>query len=460
MSGTPLEIAGALKRTQKGNADWYYGGGAEAWNSLIDAYNGIPTEIRPGKHFAVWINGVKEEFAWNIQGEIANGDENPISGGGGDASIDDNNVSTETTYSSDKIETLLNNKVDKEAGKGLSEANYTQLEKDKVASLSQVFLGTFVSLQQLTDNKPVGEAGQFAYVGSSKYVWDVVNTEWVLSPDGIQDIHTSDVVLKLSPGKSYGKYVNGQTIPAAGKTAIEVQLDAWQETIPAVYAQPTTTLSIDQNSLTLEVGTSVNVTITNPFTQNDAGTLSSRSIRKDSVEIGNTSPYLDNGVIVSTVNKVYQAVINYNQGPIKNDNLGQPSPAGRIEAGQIVSNIVNLRGYFRSFWGSVSAQPSSSSDVRALESNRLENGVVSNTFTLNTGAINSKFVIVLAPGKSLSSVVDLDALNLNITSEYILVNNNMSVNDASGTPVSGFKMYVKTNSVPYTSNHRHSITIS
>jgi ribosomal protein L37E len=55
-------------------------------------------------------------------------------------------------------------------------------------------------------------------------------------------------------------------------------------------------------------------------------------------------------------------------------------------------------------------------------------------------------------------VEDLDAFNLNITTDYI--NNPFSIGDAGGNSVS-YKVYTKSQSVPYTDvvgGHRHRIT--
>lgn len=461
MAGTPLEIAGAIKRTEKGNTSWYYGAGGTGYNSLLDAYNNIPSEVREGQYFGVWTTVGAElilvEYCWSVKNAVSNGDE-VLTGGGtgtGNASIDDSYTGLDKTWSSQNIQNKLDTKVDKEEGKGLSEKDYTASDKLKVDGITRIFLGYYIDLASLQTAEPIATAGQFAIVGSNRYVWDVVTENYVLNSDSAGDTFISDFTVI---GTTFGKYGNGQTVPAAGKTPAEVILLATVNTIPPSYSGPSSSLSINQNSNTLEVGQTVNVTVDPLFIKNDAGAITSISIKKDGVEIGNTDPYIDNNVLISTINKVYQAAINYDEGSVKNDNMGNPNPSGRIPAGQTVTNQAILRGYYRSFWGNVAAQPSTSSDVRALASNRLENGNSGGGFTLNTGSINSKFVIVLAPGRSLSAVTDQDALNLDITSEYELVNSNFTVNDAAGTPVTGFKMYIKTNSVPYTANHRHNIS--
>lgn len=81
-----------------------------------------------------------------------------------------------------------------------------------------------------------------------------------------------------------------------------------------------------------------------------------------------------------------------------------------------------------------------------------------NAFTLNTGTAEKKFYILLAPSETLTEVKDEDASFAPVT--YALLNSNFSVNNAAGVPVAGYKLYELANSVPYSSNHRHNITIA
>ena len=58
---------------------------------------------------------------------------------------------------------------------------------------------------------------------------------------------------------------------------------------------------------------------------------------------------------------------------------------------------------------------------------------------------------------SLVEVLDLDALNANITANYVM--STFNVNDGGGTPVP-YKIYTLSNAIPYSSDHRHQITIA
>jgi len=81
------------------------------------------------------------------------------------------------------VSTLSSDKVDKQVGKGLSDTNFTQAEKDKLSSLeSSKFVGLFVSESALPLS---GSDGDYANVdggvGSDVYrvLWDSSDNKWV-----------------------------------------------------------------------------------------------------------------------------------------------------------------------------------------------------------------------------------------------------------------------------------------
>ncbi len=136
----------------------------------------------------------------------------------------------------------------------------------------------------------------------------------------------------------------------------------------------------------------------------------------------------------------------------KGNNVGSPYPGGTSPIQQ-----TNFHGYYASWFGPVDNVPGAGAAPRSLDGKQPNSA--GNSFILNSGSSKTKLVIITAPGLSLASVVDLDALNSVITSEYEL-QGTMAVNDAGGKPVSGFSIYLKTMGVAYTSNHRHQITLA
>jgi hypothetical protein len=151
---------------------------------------------------------------------------------------------------------------------------------------------------------------------------------------------------------------------------------------------------------------------------------------------------------------IFKADVTYKVGQqpkdSKGDNFGVP-----LAGGTSAKKQTSFTGLYKHFWGPVNAVPGTAADFR-LANNALSN---SSSFTLNTGTTQTIFIILVAPGKSLSKVEDQDALNAVITSEYVY-QGTVSVNDAGGTPVPGYKLYVKHPDVAYTSNHRHLITLA
>lgn len=108
---------------------------------------------------------------------------------------------------------------------------------------------------------------------------------------------------------------------------------------------------------------------------------------------------------------------------------------------------------FLAFYGPSASVPATSAEVRAL-SDRIFNSST-NTFNLNTTNTLTIFNVAIPDTQTISEVIDLDALNAPVTSQYI--NNPFTVDDAGGTPVN-YNVYTMTIASPYSSNHRHQVT--
>ena len=105
------------------------------------------------------------------------------------------------------------------------------------------------------------------------------------------------------------------------------------------------------------------------------------------------------------------------------------------------------------FYGPSSSAPVTSANVRALPDRLFTVG--NDTFNLNTGSTEVNFTVAIPDTETISEVLDLDALNANITAEYI--NNPFGVDDGGGTSVD-YNVYTMTIAIPYSSNHRHQVT--
>jgi hypothetical protein len=109
------------------------------------------------------------------------------------------------------------------------------------------------------------------------------------------------------------------------------------------------------------------------------------------------------------------------------------------------------------FYGTGSAAPTTSADVRSLPNKVFT--TTANPFTLNTGATNRFFTVALptrnTSNDTITSVTDTDALGADITANY--VNSAFSVGDGGGVN-STYNVYTMEVATPYSSEHHHIVT--
>ena len=117
------------------------------------------------------------------------------------------------------------------------------------------------------------------------------------------------------------------------------------------------------------------------------------------------------------------------------------------------SATTTINFYNLIFHGPSSTIPTDSAGVRALPSRIFTTG--SNPFILNTGTTHTKFTVAVPSSLSITQVLDLDASNANVTSNYVVAT--VVVNNSYPMGIS-YKVYTLSNSVPYSSDHRHQIT--
>jgi len=331
------------------------------------------------------------------------------------------------------------------------------------------FIGKFPSLSALQSYLPIGTDGNYAVVTASpndeEYIWDGDNHTWAKT----QNVPASTFALiagNATDNPSLAAELSARDTALAAEVSSRANADAIiQNQVSALsaaliphpaYSAPSAGISSTQSNSGLEIGQTINIPLTATYTQNDGGAQTGLSIKKNGTQISTTSPYTDLGVRISASPVSYQSTFAYSQGPIKNNILGIPDSVGRIAAGTTSSGNLSYQGFYRIFYDAVSSFPSDSATARVLSNSRFSNS--GNNFTLNTGSIFTKFCVILPPGKTLISVIDQDALNLDITSQYFSAG--ITVNDAAGTPVTGYTIWSMSQSVPYSTNHRHNITIA
>lgn len=249
-------------------------------------------------------------------------------------------------------------------------------------------------------------------------------------------------------GVSQGIYNDGATIPA-GTSLEDVVKNMLQRIIPPSYVAPTLSLSAGTSA---EVGTSVTPTLTSGYNPHDGGTAILYTLKKDGADVY-TDPavfaFTDTPLILDVTPVLYNALITYNAGPVKNDNQGNPYPVGQILAGTANSGVASFSGYRRMFYDMdlVAAAPTLTTDIRSLGLS--VNGPANGTaFTLNIPAGTRRIVFAYpATLRDVSTVkyVQLGNGEVKDTFTQTLVD----VEGADGFTAISYKVYTYIAAVPF-----------
>lgn len=259
------------------------------------------------------------------------------------------------------------------------------------------------------------------------------------------DVFTEDITVVLPAGKSFGKYVNGDVIPAAGKTAIQVILMAARAYIDATF----TTFVITDQDQTVEVGETISGDKTVTWAINvGSGVVSSMDIVNvtDNIVLATNTANDGSQIVTVATKQLNTNGATYSFKGVLHDTGTEPKDTD--------SALWTITARYKIFYGPSSGTPADSAAVRALPSNAFRTGA--GTKILNTGTSKTDFLFSVPSGVTITSVIDLDALNAVITSQYVLVDT-VDVDDASGTDTP-YDIYKMTVGAPYSSNHRHQIT--
>lgn len=283
-------------------------------------------------------------------------------------------------------------------------------------------------------------AGNIVYEG-----YGVLEVDGVVIYDGRggggDSLFNDDIPVVLSGGKTVGRFTNGQTIPSSGLTAEEVIT-----LISTEYLIPTFTSFSMGLASTVEVGT-----ILTGFTSVTWSTSNSGNIVPNTIQIDDLTGLTT--LIQNIANDGSESVDL--QGPVQRTTPG--TNTWRIAMLDTQNNAAlrntSTSWQYLQFYG-VGTIPIDSANVRALGNQRFNSA--GNNFILNTGSVENIFVVALPQGKTINSVVDLDALNADITSEYV---NTGSINvTIGGGETLSYDIYIMNPAIPYSSTHRHSIT--
>jgi len=260
--------------------------------------------------------------------------------------------------------------------------------------------------------------------------------------DGSADIivpakFTNNVTINLSGSKSLGKYPNGATIPAAGKTLDEFLLDLVTESIHPTYTAPTVSIGSDK-SASYEIGTNIGtVTLSSSFNQNNGGAAISTTYFKNSGSLGAGVNTNNHGVLSTSIS--YSVTVTYGAGTVVlNDNLGNPDATGQIAAGSVSSSLT-ISPYANKYFGTSASNSVDDATLRA-GTNEVASGKAKSNFTIPISS-GTKYIFYAYPA-SLGALSSISVEGFGSLDAFTLTTRN--VTNASGYTQS-YNIYISNN---------------
>jgi len=235
-------------------------------------------------------------------------------------------------------------------------------------------------------------------------------------------------------------------------------------TTPVTYTSPTITLSIstiasggvtEESAVFRERG-NVGSTITGTITRNYATAAITSYTIEYKVDGSNIwSPVSPSFPIAVSGNPNSVTIVSTNHNDISL--ISATNLYYRVKVidtyAMTISSTTSILFSSVIFFGSSTTKPTTSAGIRALSQKIFTSGA--NPFILNTGVAHKIFTIAMPTSKSINEIDDLDAFGAEITNSYI--QSTLNIADAAGT-LSSYNVYTLTNSIPYSTNHRHQAT--
>lgn len=265
-------------------------------------------------------------------------------------------------------------------------------------------------------------------------------------------------------GGTVGSLKDGDVL-SVGTTLDDLIKKLTQKSVPATYTAPGVTCKVATGSTVAgnyEVGTEITTSIQGVFTQNDAGALTSIEILKGGTSVlsQSTSPITsDQTFVLGDETVSFTAKATYAAGAVKNDNLGNPSPEGAIEAGTKTSSAVNFVGKRNAFYGTgVGSIPEvTSAMVRGLTGKKLA-PAQGNVLTINV-AVGQQYIVFAYPA-TLRDVNQVKYVETNDTGMAANFDKTLiSVEGANGATGADYKVYTYGMATPAAAPMTFEVTI-
>ena len=268
-------------------------------------------------------------------------------------------------------------------------------------------------------------------------------------------------------GTTLGALNNGDTIPEG--TSIDDLLNMiTQKAIAPTYNQPSVSITKSgsgTSSGSYETGTEITPILTATFNKADAGDLTKISILKGSLEVGfdTSSPYTYTGdvFVLGDETVSFKAQVEYSDGPVKENNLGQEDPTGQIKAGIKTSGNYSFTGQRNLFWGTgVGELPELTSDnIRGLANKKL-NPTQGYSFTINV-SVGQQNVLICYPSslRDISKIHYVEGNDPNLAQNFSKTNVNVADARGGANGLKEYKCYTLHLSTPAQATMTLNVTI-
>lgn len=255
------------------------------------------------------------------------------------------------------------------------------------------------------------------------YTFNAIENSWNKGSGGIsgdcEGVLSKDIIVT---GTTVGNYKENTKL-AKGSTMTKLFEDMVTKELPPTYVAPSINTSCNISGLK-EVGETITPIINVAYNKNDAGTITKIELYKNNSLIYTvmnpiTSYQYTDNITLTTAAITYNSKIYFEEGAIKNTNLGNPYPNGHILAGSKTSaNTSQITPVYASYIGVIDNGYTVSNLTKIIKNTR------SYVFRYS---MNNQRIIYLYPKSfgDLSSIKDENNFeNLSgFTKSYITLNN-------------------------------------
>lgn len=279
----------------------------------------------------------------------------------------------------------------------------------------------------------------------------------------VKPIQSRTKVQHTLNGTALGALADGSVI-GEGISLDEFIAMICEKEVPATYTAPKATIAVNGSAAgTYESGTNLKFSLTGAFVQNDAGELVKIALKQDGTEFLSqaTSPISSDTIDYQVEDgaHTFSTSATYDEGAVKDNNLGNPSPDGHIAAGTVSSSNLTYTGKRRTFYGTGAGEvPEITGElVRGLSNSTL--GASNGTSFNISVAVGQQYVAFAYPAtlRDVNQVMYVEVNDSSMAANF--TKSTCDVEGANGYDAVSYKVYTYQMSAPAQATMTFKVTI-